>query len=142
MQGAGNCRLGQYPVFIDQMIHKLKMRNVCQLVLMNEDGFAGLGNDWALRAAQALIISDVLEDVRTGIMAYAMDKKRGIEVFENEFAKLEAGVAEFPKEVYKLTEQFAIAIKKAVPATEVPTNFRQIAMLGEIFCRKDVFAHK
>jgi predicted nucleotide-binding protein (sugar kinase/HSP70/actin superfamily) len=43
VQGAGNCRLGQYPVFIRDLIKRRRLKNVAQLVLMNEDGFAGLG---------------------------------------------------------------------------------------------------
>jgi predicted nucleotide-binding protein (sugar kinase/HSP70/actin superfamily) len=142
VQGAGNCRLGQYPVFLDQMIDELKLENVCQMVLMNEDGFAGLGNDWSLRAVQALIISDVLEDIRAGIMANAVDSQCGMELFENEFSKLETEFALHPKEIYKLLEKFAVAVKENVPAKNINANIKQIAMIGEIFCRKDVFAHK
>jgi predicted nucleotide-binding protein (sugar kinase/HSP70/actin superfamily) len=142
VQGAGNCRLGQYPVFLSQMIEQLKLPNVTQMVLMNEDGFAGLGNEWSLRAVQALIISDVLEDIRSGIMAYAVDSENGIEIFDEEFNKLENDFANNPKEIYNLIEKFALSIKNRVSAKDIPANFKQIAMIGEIFCRKDVFAHK
>jgi len=142
VQGAGNCRLGQYPVFLSQMLERLKLKNVANMVLMNEDGFAGLGNDWSLRAVQGLIISDVLEDIRSGIMANAINSEYGMEVFNNELTKLENDFANKPKEIYNLVEQFAITIKNKVPAKTTPQNFKQIAMIGEIFCRKDVFAHK
>ncbi|MCL2039369.1 MAG: hypothetical protein FWG85_02940 [Bacteroidetes bacterium] len=142
VQGAGNCRLGQYPVFLSQMIEHLKLKNVATMVLMNEDGFAGLGNDWSLRAIQSVIISDVLEDIRSGIMANAIDSKAGMKVFDNELTKLENDFANKPKEVYSLVERFAIAIHNNAPAKTIPKNFKQIAMIGEIFCRKDVFAHK
>jgi len=142
VQGAGNCRLGQYPVFLLQMIEQLKLQNVTQMILMNEDGFAGLGNDWALRAIQALITSDVLEDIRAGIMANAIDSKTGMSVFDSELIKLENEFARYPKEIYNLVEKFAIVIKNKVPAKTTPAKFKQIAMIGEIFCRKDVFAHK
>ena len=142
VQGAGNCRLGQYPVFLSQMIEQLELQNVAQMVLMNEDGFAGLGNDWSLRAIQAIIISDVLEDIRSGIMANAFDGDAGLEVFDNELAILESGFASSPKNIYNLLEDFSISIKNKVPAKTTVSNFKQIAMVGEIFCRKDAFAHK
>ena len=142
VQGAGNCRLGQYPVFLSQMIEQLQLQNVTQMVLMNEDGFAGLGNDWALRGIQALIISDVLEDIRSGIMANAINSDDGMNIFDAELTKLEKEFANKPKEIYNLVEQFATTIKEKVPAKTTPANFKQIAMIGEIFCRKDVFAHK
>ena len=142
VQGAGNCRLGQYPVFLDQMIEARKLQNVTQMVLMNEDGFAGLGSDWAFRAAQAIIASDVLEDIRSGIMAYSAIGEQGMEIFDREFAQLVQKFAAKPKEIYKHLEDFALAISKEIPATTDIKNFKSIAMIGEIFCRKDAFAHK
>jgi len=142
VQGAGNCRLGQYPVFLDQMIETRKLRNVTQMVLMNEDGFAGLGSDWSLRAAQAIIASDVLEDIRSGIMAYSADSKEGMEIFEREFSILVEKFAKKPKDIYKHLENFAKTIKKETPPTANSKDFKAIAMIGEIFCRKDAFAHK
>lgn len=142
VQGAGNCRLGQYPVFLEQMIEDRKLRNVAQLVLMNEDGFAGLGSDCSLRAVQAIMASDVLEDIRSGIMAYAVDKVKGIEIFNREFTRLSKRFTAKPKDIYSHLENFSNTISQEVPATAKCKDFKSIAMIGEIFCRKDLFAHK
>ncbi|MDR3666537.1 MAG: acyl-CoA dehydratase activase, partial [Ignavibacteriaceae bacterium] len=64
VQGAGNCRLGQYPAFLRNLIMRKKLNNVAVLPLMNEDGFAGLGPKFALRGVQSLLAADVLDDIR------------------------------------------------------------------------------
>ncbi len=142
VQGAGNCRLGQYPVFMDQMLRNNKLRNVTQMVLMNEDGFAGLGNDWAVRAAQALIIGDVTDDIRSGIMTYAIDKIEGMRIFNDEFAKLNEQFVNNPKDIYRHLEKFALSIRQNIPKSVPLEEFKSIALIGEIFCRRDTFAHR
>ena len=55
VQGAGNCRLGQYPVFIREIIKRKRLNNVTALILMNDDGFAGLGPNFATRGIQTYL---------------------------------------------------------------------------------------
>ena len=88
VQGAGNCRLGQYPVFIREIIKRKKLKNVAALALMNDDGFAGLGPDFSLRGIQTIFVSDVLDDIRSGIMAHADNPDEGLKIFSEEYDKL------------------------------------------------------
>ena len=142
VQGAGNCRLGQYPNFLEQMIKDKKLGNIVPMVLMNEDGFAGLGTDWSVRAIQSIIATDVLDDIKAGILTYAVSPEKGIEIFYREFDKLLEKFRNNPKNLYSYLEDFAKTIKKEVPSKVDISEFKYIAMIGEIFCRRDVFANK
>jgi len=142
VQGAGNCRLGQYPVFIRDLLRRKKIKNVAQMVLMNEDGFAGLGESFALRGIQSIIAADVLDDVRNGIMANAVDAESGLIIFENLLGEFKRDFENKAEDVYKLLESFALAIKEQIPARIPIEKSKYIAMVGEIYVRRDAFAHK
>lgn len=142
VQGAGNCRLGQYPVFLRNMIKKKKLKNTALMVLMNEDGFAGFGSKFAMRGIQAIIASDVLDDVRSAILANAKEPEIGLAVFNNEFKKLALSMEKTPDNFYKSLEFFSNTIKENIPAGINIEDSNYIALLGEIYVRRDGFAHK
>lgn len=142
VQGAGNCRLGQYPVFIRDLIKRNRWQNVAQMVLMNEDGFAGLGSKFALRGIQAIIASDVLDDVRSAIMANAKDPENGLIIFNKEYEILCDAFANDADGIYKHLEQFAKSIKDNIIADRHISDSKYVALLGEIYVRRDGFSHK
>ncbi len=142
VQGAGNCRLGQYPVFLRHLIRTKKWENVTQITLMNEDGFAGFGSKFAMRAIQAIIIGDVLDDIRSAIMAYAENPNEGLEIFNVEFKKIVTSFEEEPDNIYAKMEKFSEVIYKKVPSRIPIEKARYIALLGEIYVRRDLFSHK
>ncbi|MGB9852748.1 MAG: hypothetical protein ACPLPX_07790, partial [Candidatus Kapaibacteriota bacterium] len=142
VQGAGNCRLGQYPVFIRNLIRDRQIPNVATLVLMNEDGFAGLGSDFALRGIQSIITSDVLDDIRSAILTLAINPEEGLKVFEEEYNKLLFAFEHQPKKIYKALKNFALTIRKKVPSKQPINRAKYIALVGEIYVRRDHFAHR
>lgn len=142
VQGAGNCRLGQYPVFMRDMIKRKQLRDVATLTLMNEDGFAGLGPNFAIRGMQAIILSDVLDDVRSGIMAHAVNPDLGLQVFDREFRTLCDVMESNPKKIYKYLHKFARKIRESVPYKLPISEAKYIALCGEIYVRRDHFSHK
>ncbi len=142
VQGAGNCRLGQYPVFMRHVIRSKKLENVAQVTLMNEDGFAGFGSDFSKIAIQAIIVSDVLDDVRSAIMANAVDPDKGVEIFNEEYNKVKEKFIKDKSSLYASLEAFSKIIKEKVPA-RIPINqSKYIALVGEIYVRRDGFSHK
>ncbi len=140
--GAGNCRLGQYPVFIREFIRRRKLKNVTTLTLMNEDGFAGLGPNFALRGIQSLFVSDVLDDIRSGIMAHAAEPEEGLKIFNKEFEELNRVFANKPDKIYKALKKFAGRLRKNVNAKTSIHQAKYIALCGEIYVRRDHFSHK
>jgi len=142
VQGAGNCRLGQYPVFIREIIKRKRLKNVATLTLMNDDGFAGLGPNFALRGIQSIIASDVLDDIRSAIMAHALKPSEGLNIFDEELVKLTNSFEKEPKKIFKFLRQFAHIIKKKVPSKTPIKYAKFVALTGEIYVRRDHFAHK
>jgi predicted CoA-substrate-specific enzyme activase len=142
IQGAGNCRLGQYPVFIREIIKRKRFSNVATMILMNDDGFAGLGPNFATRGIQTLLVSDVLDDIRSGIMAHAVNPDDGLKIFYEEFDKLIRVFEKEPGKIYKTLRRFAHIIKTKVPAKIPISQAKYIALCGEIYVRRDHFSHK
>ena len=142
VQGAGNCRLGQYPVFMREMIKKKRLQDVATLTLMNEDGFAGLGPNFAFRGMQAIILSDVLDDIRSAIMANSIDPEYGLKVFNREFRKLCSRFESEPDKIYRYTKKFTTKISEEIPARIHISEAKYIALCGEIYVRRDHFSHK
>ncbi len=142
VQGAGNCRLGQYPVFIRNVIKQKKLKNVAQMVLMNEDGFAGFGSDFAMRGIQAIIASDVLDDVRSAILANSKNHIDGMKYFDKEIDELSNKFIKHPEKFYKHLLEFSLNLKNNIPVQTAIEQSKYIALLGEIYVRRDGFSHK
>lgn len=141
-QGAGDCRLGQYPVFMRNLIKRKKLRNVTPLALSQEEGFAGLGANFAKLAVQGLLAADVIDDVRSAIMANSKDPDHGLKVLEDEFAKLTDVFEEKPEDIFKQMKIMARNIREQVPAKTKIEDSKYIALVGEMYVRRDGFAHK
>ncbi|MDQ1266247.1 MAG: hypothetical protein QG635_1399 [Bacteroidota bacterium] len=142
ISSSGSCRIGQYPVLLKEIIQRKRLENVAQFVLVSDDGYAGIGENFAKRGIQALITSDVLDDIRSGIMAHADDPDAGMEIFKSEFKKLVYAFDKDPENVYEYIEEFSKVIKETVPARVGIEEAKYIALLGEIYVRRDGFAHK
>lgn len=142
VQGAGNCRLGQYPVFIRDMIRKKKLENVTQMVLMNEDGFAGFGGKFAMRGIQAIMISDVMDDVRSAVLAHSADPDTAIDVFDREYARVVRAMESDPERIYDALERFSENLRRDIPPAKPIGEAKYIALCGEIYVRRDGFSHK
>jgi predicted CoA-substrate-specific enzyme activase len=142
VQGAGNCRLGQYPVFLRELIKQKRLNNVATLTLMNDDGFAGLGPNFAMRGIQTLIVSDVLDDIRSGIMAHAVNPETGLKIFYEEYQKLNRIFEKEPDKIYKALKKFTFRIKSGIPCKVPIHHAKYVALCGEIYARRDHFSHK
>lgn len=142
VQGAGNCRLGQYPVFLRHLIRRKKWDKVAQMTLMNEDGFAGFGEDFAVRGIQAIMASDILDDVRSGIMTLAKDPENGLSYFNSQFSELVGIMQDKPKYFIEALKVFAQRIKQNIPIEKSIEDADYVAILGEIYVRRDGFSHK
>ncbi|MCX6154276.1 MAG: acyl-CoA dehydratase activase [Candidatus Kapabacteria bacterium] len=139
---SGSCRIGQYPVMIEDVIKRKNYPRAASMVLTTDNGYAGMGGDFSLRGMQAILASDVLDDIRSAILANAVDPEAGMEVFATEFSKLLDCLSNRPNEFYKGLEELSFNIKSKVPARIPIEESKYIALVGEIFCRRDGFSHK
>jgi predicted nucleotide-binding protein (sugar kinase/HSP70/actin superfamily) len=140
VDAGGCCRVGQYEILIRALIEKKKIKDTALLLLSNDDGYAGLGIRFRLAAAKALYLFDVLDDVRSVIKALAVDRARGMEVFEREVQSL-LGTFDGTN-LHSTYAQLASSVKalSSIGLRMPLSKARYIGIVGEIFVRRDHFS--
>ncbi|MBU0994631.1 MAG: activase [Proteobacteria bacterium] len=139
---SGPCRFGQYSVFIEDLIKRQKIQNVALLSPTAENGYAGIGSKILLRGWWGTIISDSMEDIRSMLLANAVDTQYAMNRFENEWEQilhaLEIGIFS------KIETQLKKSLKKirAIPMKQSPRDVPAIFLAGEIFVRRDPLARR
>lgn len=135
--GSGPCRFGQYQIFMEDLVKKQEIPDVALFSLTSENSYAGMGNDIHLKAWWGVIISDVMEDIRSMILANAVDTEAGINRFEKEWNlimdELEKGDFDGLASQLNRTARKIGRIAMKHPPEAVPT----ISLVGEIFVRRD-----
>ncbi len=135
--GSGPCRFGQYAIFMEDLVRRLEIPDVALLSLSSENAYAGLGNDFQRRGWWAVIIADVLEDIRSMLLANAADGNGAIEIFEQELDQIRSVVMQgeyeqLERQLQRTAERFG-----KVPLKQPPESIPTIFMAGEIFVRRD-----
>lgn len=135
--GAGPCRFGQYKVFMENLIRKRAIEDVALFSLTSEDGYAGLDSRIHRMGWLAIVIADVMEDIRSMLLANAADPETARVRFENEWGRLiQALGSGRPGVVDRQLDRAAGKLRQIDlkgPAGAVPV----IALVGEIFVRRD-----
>jgi predicted CoA-substrate-specific enzyme activase len=136
----GNCRLAQYNVYIRGLLKKQGVSNVTLLSLTNDNGYAGLAISAALNALKGVVVSDVMEDIRSALNVLAKDKAPAMKAFDDEWKRIAALLATGKtSSLYKLLESVAANLKK-IPIKYPLSEARAISLHGEIFVRRDRFS--
>lgn len=136
----GPCRLGQYHVFMNELIKKRQFKNIGIYSLSDEDNYDGFDDNFNRRSWEALLVGDVMQNIFHAINAIAADVKSAMVVFEKEWQKL-LNALEFSdskdllEQIKSSTENLA-KVEKKFSYDEVP----KVAMIGEIFVRNDEFS--
>ena len=135
--GSGPCRFGQYYIFMEDLLKRLKISDVAVFALSSEDSYEGMDKHFVNRAWWAVIVSDVMEDIRSMILANASDTEQGLRIFEQEWNKI---LHELEKGDFKSLENQAVKtsenlrkIHLKLPSEQVPI----VAITGEIYVRRD-----
>jgi len=138
----GPCRLGQYSVFLENLINKKELRNVGLFTLTDDDSYSGMGNEFVKRGWAAITAADVMQNISLAIRAIAVDKKAALKLLYHEW-HLILGVIENGslEDFYNQLDHSANLLK------EIPTrcSFKEapkVALVGEIFVRHDEFSRK
>jgi predicted nucleotide-binding protein (sugar kinase/HSP70/actin superfamily) len=134
---SGPCRFGQYNIFMDDLISRLRLQDVALFTLTSENSYVGLSISFEKRAWWASVISDVMEDVRSMILANAKDTGSAISIFNGQWLlileKLEKwNYNQLQKQLSKSADMLK-HIPMKFPIEEVPV----ITLTGEIFIRRD-----
>jgi predicted nucleotide-binding protein (sugar kinase/HSP70/actin superfamily) len=133
----GPCRFGQYHVFMDNLIRRNEFKDVATFSLHSGDGYKGLGREFSKRVLWSSVISDLMEDIRSLILANSLDKSVAMELFEAQFLELTRALEyEDWEGILRTLAEVGLAfsaVKGRRPWEAVP----MISIVGEIFVRRD-----
>ncbi len=138
----GPCRFGQYNVLIKSLIEKMQIENVAQISLTCDNSYAGLGTEFTARAWQAVIISDVLDDIYSAVLTIARDKKRALDLYH---AVCEQIIASLEKDSWrgvKETLRKAARTLNKIERKQSLENTPKVSLVGEIYVRRDSFSRQ
>jgi predicted nucleotide-binding protein (sugar kinase/HSP70/actin superfamily) len=137
LTGSGPCRFGQYRIFMEDLVKRQELPDVALFSLTSENSYAGLGNDFHLKAWCGVVVSDTMEDIRSMLLANAVDVESAIQIFNKEWnliiRNFEKG--DFPqleKQLTQTAKQF-----REIPLKHPPEAVPTISLVGEIFVRRD-----
>jgi predicted nucleotide-binding protein (sugar kinase/HSP70/actin superfamily) len=135
--GSGPCRFGQYAIFMEDLVRRMEIPDVALLCLTSENAYAGLDGDFQRRGWWAVLVSDVLEDIRSMLLANASDVDTAIAVFDEERGRIRRQLMQ--GEFERLERQLAQSAERLrkVPLRQPPESVPTIFLAGEIFVRRD-----
>jgi predicted nucleotide-binding protein (sugar kinase/HSP70/actin superfamily) len=135
--GSGPCRFGQYYIFMEDLVRRLQIPDVAVLALSSDNSYVGMDKNFERHSWWAVIVSDVMEDIRAMLLAAAVDPQLAMSVFDEEWDRI---LAAMRKADFKVLTAALTACSKRLrgitlkrPASTVPT----ISLAGEIFARRD-----
>ena len=140
--GGGPCRLGQYCVAIEHVLERHRLPNVAVLSLTDENGYAGLGKTALLNAWQAIVTSDIFEDMRSVISANAVHPVQALKILEDEWNELLFHLEKCKKNSFVSVLSKTAKRLKTIKLKSSLTDIPRISLIGEIFVRKDDFSRQ
>lgn len=136
--GSGPCRFGQYAVFMEDLIQRMKIPDVAILSITSENSYAGLDGSFRLRTWWAAVISDALEDIRSLLLVKADDPDQAMKVFADESERLVDALKQTDFKTLVSSLQESLGRMKTIPGVDKPRpNIPVVALVGEIFVRRD-----
>lgn len=136
----GNCRFTQYSVFLEKLIKKNCLKNTALLTLTAENGYAGIGTQNTINVLKAIIISDVMSDIKNSLKVLAKNKEEALDVFNDQWQKIiECFENDNTKNLYDVLEDVAETLSK-IPLRYKFKDAKVVSLLGEIFVRKNEFS--
>jgi len=134
---SGPCRFGQYYVFMEDLIKKHHIPNVALFSLTSENSYAGLGNIFHEKAWWGFLIADIMEDIRSMLLANASDSKEAMKIFDEEWHSVlfELEYGNFSR----LEDQLGLTAERfrQIPLKRPPKEVPKVSLMGEIFVRRD-----
>lgn len=135
--GDGPCRFGQYSVFMKDLIKKLKIPDVAIFSLSSDEGYEGLPSTIHRRGWQAVLVSDVFEDIRAMLLTNAKNTDKAMVIFNAQFQRTLSALETGNWKTLCKTLHSVAARLKEIPTKGPIDNVPLITLSGEIFVRRD-----
>ena len=140
--GSGPCRFGQYAIYMQDLIRRLGITDVALLSLSSENSYSGMGKHFERHAWWAVVVSDVMEDIRSMLLANSVNPHTAINIYDEEWQKI---LLSLEKGEFKLlTARLAECAKhlKTIELKRSPHAVPIITLTGEIFVRRDTLSRQ
>ncbi|WP_076750795.1 acyl-CoA dehydratase activase [Desulfatitalea tepidiphila] len=135
--GSGPCRFGQYYIFMEDLVRKLKIPDVAMFSLSSDDGYEGLPTSLHRKGWWAVVISDIFEDIRAMLLANAQARDTATSLFERQYALVLEALRKGRFEVLERTLAEVAARLARIPLKRPMEEVPVISLMGEIFVRRD-----
>lgn len=135
--GDGPCRFGQYRVFMEGLVRKRQLRDVALMSFSSENGYNDLAPRFHRRLWWAMVVSDAMEDVRSMLLANAVDEQRALTGFDVQWESILNALAQGEWKALTRALDTAAAALGALPLKRAVNEVPTIALTGEIFVRRD-----
>jgi len=135
---SGPCRFGQYAIFMQDLIKRLRLPNVAVFSLTSDNTYTGMGNGFSNKKAwSAILVADIMEDLYALLLANSKYPEEAKQLFnealqsilnvliKGDFRDLETQIS------YQMKQFSKIKMKRSFK--DVP----KILLTGEIFVRRD-----
>ncbi len=139
---SGPCRFGSYYVHMQNVVERLRFRNVAFLNLSQEDGYKGLKLDTLMRFWQALMVADTCEEIYAAILVCSADREAALV----EYRKFTEEVLE---SIEKDTWGKVVGVLKAggcrLAGLPLRTEFRgvpKVNLINEMYVRRNDFSRR
>ncbi|MBI9093029.1 MAG: activase [Desulfobacterium sp.] len=140
--GSGPCRFGQYQVFMEDLIRGRGIRDVALMTLSSEDAYVGFGTVFERLAWWAIVVSDVMEDIRSMVLVNAVDRERGLETFQGIWKDLLGLFETGSSRKLKQGLGHGAACLAMIPLKTTIAQVPGITLTGEIFVRRDPLSRR
>jgi len=140
--GCGPCRFGQYAIYMEDLIRRLEIPDVALLTLSSDNSYVGMDKHFERHAWWAVIASDVMEDIRSMLLANAADPAAAMAVYTDEWGRILHAMERADFEA--LTSQLAACAERlrAIALKRPPRTVPTISLSGEIFVRRDALSRQ
>jgi predicted nucleotide-binding protein (sugar kinase/HSP70/actin superfamily) len=135
--GSGPCRFGQYFSFLEDLVKKQKLKDTALFSISSEDAYAGLGSDFERRLWRGIVTSDAMEDIRSMLLANAVNPKAAMQLFKKHWERMLLAFEEGPFTYLNEALLETVSAFKQIPMKKRPEEVPIIALVGEIFVRRD-----
>jgi predicted CoA-substrate-specific enzyme activase len=135
--GSGPCRFGQYYIYMEDLVRRLQIPNVALLALSSDNSYVGMDKNFERHAWWAVIVSDLMEDIRSMLLADAVDPRAAMDVFDEQWANTLAAMERADFTVLKDRLTGCADRLRRIPLKRPPAAVPTISLTGEIFVRRD-----
>jgi len=140
--GSGPCRFGQYTIFMEDLIRRLEIPDVAILTLTSENSYIGMGKAFERKAWWAVVVSDVMEDIRSMLLANAVDTAEAMRVFDRQWQHILAALATGDYNGLERQLHKSAASLGRIPQKRPPETVPVVTLAGEIFVRRDALSRQ